>query len=370
MTQTLNRYAGFIAIAGITAGALLMALAALFPADYWGFVGGALLVISHGAIVAVLQMTTPAASPALTVDDGATIPVRPGRMPGMLSQRLSVTITELAGAVNAINEVANNQAQGASEQVRVIAETNTILGEFIDLSDQVREESHEVAQIADQTTAASNSGRAAIEESISGMERIRKQVVVIAETIATLARLTRRIDAIITSVSEIATQSNLLALNASIEAARAGVHGQGFAVVADEVRTLAGESTQAASEVRTLLREVQAAITETIDATQSGMEEVNRGVTTTREADEAMRLIAREIDTSNDTTRKIYRVVQHQVDGLEEININIERINHITQQNAANMDVIQTVSTTLTRLSNELQQVIGESDSMRAALPQ
>ncbi|MEL6148056.1 MAG: methyl-accepting chemotaxis protein [Chloroflexota bacterium] len=331
MTHTLSRSTRFVTILGIAAGALLMALAAIQPAAYWGYVGGALLVITHGIILYLLLDARPAEEPDNPADDtDVTLRVRPRTMPGGLTQRLSITIAELAGAVSAINEVASTQSSGASEQVRVIAETNTILGEFIDLSEQVRSESQEVAQIADQTTAASNSGRAAIEESIAGMERIRKQVVVIAETIATLARLTRRIDAIITSVSEIATQSNLLALNASIEAARAGVHGQGFAVVADEVRTLSGQSTQAASEVRTLLREVQAAITETIDATQSGMEEVNRGVTTTREADEAMKMIAREIDTSNDTTRKIYRVIQHQVDGLEEININIERINHIT----------------------------------------
>lgn len=273
----------------------------------------------------------------------------------LTTPHISMTLEELISAIQAMNDVAQAQSSATAEQVEVIQHTKVMLDEFIGLSEDIREQARAVTQMADQTATASQNGRAAIEASRAVMEQIRTQVAVIAESIATLARLTRRIDAFITSVGEIATQSNLLALNASIEAARAGVHGRGFAVVADEVRSLAGQSTQASNEVRTLLREVQDAISETIDATQKGLEEVGKGVEQTREVESNMQRIGLEISNSYGATREIYDVIQQQVEGLEHITVNIERINQVTQQNVEGMQIVRTVSSNLSRLSWQLQ---------------
>lgn len=335
------------AFAALLLGVVLWLVSNITPT--WVVAGG--MVLSHAAVLFWTRDTKP--STATKTSDTADVQ--------NLTEQIEMTLTELSSAVEAINEVSQAQSLGASEQANVIHQISHSLNDFLDLSDRVSEKVQAITQISDQTTIASNSGQTAIQTSITGMEQIRQQVAVIAETIATLARLTRRIDTIITSVSEIATQSNLLALNASIEAARAGTHGRGFAVVADEVRTLAGQSTQAANEIRTLLREVQGAITETIDATQTGMEEVNSGVQMTRLADDAMRQIADEINTSNEATRDIYQVIQQQVNGLEEISMNIERVNHIARQTVSGMQVIQTVSANLNRLSATLKQTLTQT---------
>lgn len=277
---------------------------------------------------------------------------------GPLTQQFNVTTNELASAVQAINNVMETQAHGTAQQVTVIQQTSQRLDEFLSLADEVSEQARVVTATSDQTARTADSGQQALDASIAGMERIQEQVTVIADAIATLATLTQRIDTIVSSVSEIATQSNLLALNASIEAARAGAHGRGFAVVADEVRALAGQSTDAANQVRTLLQKVQTAIAETIDATQLGMSQVKQGVETSQQADDAMRQIAVEIHDSHQSARSIYDAIRRQVQGLEEISANMERLNRITQQNRAEMQVIRTVSTNLTRLSNALQRTL------------
>jgi methyl-accepting chemotaxis protein len=180
----------------------------------------------------------------------------------------------------------------------------------------------------------------------------------IAETIIKLGELTQRIDAIIVSVSEIATQSNLLALNASIEAARAGAQGRGFAVVADEVRSLSQQSTTAANQVRALLSEIQAAVRQTVDATEAGIRGVDSGTIRTQEAEEIMRGLAGGVSESFASVQAIYDVVRQQADDLEEIAIAMDRISQITTQMLATTRMVEMVSDNLSRLSGELQDVV------------
>ncbi|HLV37158.1 MAG TPA: methyl-accepting chemotaxis protein, partial [Spirillospora sp.] len=172
--------------------------------------------------------------------------------------------------------------------------------------------------------------------------------------------LTQRIDEIILSVSEIATQSNLLALNASIEAARAGVHGRGFAVVADEVRTLSQQSTSAAQQVRAILGEIQNAMKQSVEATQAGMQGVDNGVAMTREANTIMQSLSQSVNESFKSVKAIYDVIRQQMEDLEAIAITIERIERITQQNLASTRMVETVSAGLSHLSSELQMVVAQ----------
>jgi methyl-accepting chemotaxis protein len=277
---------------------------------------------------------------------------------GELITRIHVTSDGLVRATRAINEATIMQAEGAHEQVDMIQTTNEMMRQFLALSEQINDQSRSMAERAQTATELSQSGQSSIEEAIRGMEEIRTQVLTIVETIASLAALTRRVDEIISSVSEIATQSTLLSLNASIEAARAGVHGRGFAVVADEVRELAQQSTQSAEQVRDILDEIQVAMRETIEATQIGMQGVDAGMSLTEDANAVMRSLTENVVESQDAAQSIYAVIRKQTEGLEEIATNMERIDRITQQHLTSTRMVDTVSGNLSRMAAELKSAL------------
>jgi len=275
-----------------------------------------------------------------------------------LTTRIHVTADGLVRSTHAMTEVTVQQVEGAHEQATVLKQTNQMMNEFLALSEKVSEQVRSVTRVAQEAAEVSEEGQTSIRGAIQGMHNIREEVTAIATKIVQLAQLTRRIDEIITSVSEIATQSNLLALNASIEAARAGIYGRGFAIVAEEVRSLSQQSTSAAHQVQVILAEIQDAVQQTISATQSGLEEVNKGVDRTQQADETMLQLATSVTQSNNSVQDIYKVIRQQADGLEEIAINMERVDRITEQNLTSTRTVEMVITNLNRLADDLQNAI------------
>lgn len=317
-------------------------------------VGQAVALLHHSGSIPERQVTVTSSSGvarggngAMSIDDVMD-----------LSMRIHVTADGLVRAVQAINDVISQQSSGANEQVDVIKLTNNMMDTFLKSSEQISGQAHAMTLTADETAGISKEGQTAITQAIQGMDQIRSQVSNIGMTIVTLAQLTKRIDEIITSVTEIATQSNLLALNASIEAARAGVHGRGFAVVADEVRSLSQQSTNAATQVRAILAEIQSAVRQTINATEIGMQGVDAGVSMTQQADRIMVQLTKNVTDSTEAVRAIYDVIRQQGEGLEEIAISMDRIDRITQQNLTSTKMVSTVLTNLTRLADDLQDVV------------
>lgn len=284
-----------------------------------------------------------------------------------LYTRIHVTTDGMVKASQAIKEVAAQQSTGALEQVDVIHTTNTKVEDFLELAQQVMEETSDMTRTAQDAADIARSGQQALDRVLTGMSQISAQVATIGQKIVQLAQLARRIDEIITSVSEIATQSNLLALNASIEAARAGTHGRGFAVVADEVRSLSHQSTTAAQQIRAILGEIQAAVKQTVDATEGGVNLVEDGVVSTRSAHQVMSRLAANVIQSYDTIKNISGAIRQQADTMEQISISMSRIEQITQQNLVSTRVVDRISANLTQLSDDLQQTVSGSVTMETA---
>ncbi|MGJ3237432.1 MAG: methyl-accepting chemotaxis protein [Anaerolineae bacterium] len=283
-----------------------------------------------------------------------------------ITTSMSVTVDGLVRATHAINDVTAQQSDSAQEQVEVIGKTNTLLDTFLDLSENISEQARQITQSSQQAADISEQGQQALEQTLQSMTDIRQQVEAIGETIVALARHTRRIDDIITSVSEIATQSNLLALNASIEAARAGIHGRGFAVVADEVRDLASQSAEATVAIRSILGEIKKSMKDTVEATQTGIQNVDAGVSKTQEANEVIIQLADNVRESRSAVSDIYQIIRQQADGMEEIAIGMDRIQLITRQNLASTRTVESVSSSLTRLANDLQIVVNPETIQQA----
>ncbi len=275
----------------------------------------------------------------------------------MISQ-IDRTTNKLAQSAQSIREVVLQQAVGAEEQVDLLTRTRTLLGDFMELSIRIQEQSRVISQLARQTVETAAAGQGAIHETIEGMSSIRSQVSAIAGTILALAQFTQRIDDIITSVSEIAIQSNLLALNASIEAARAGSQGRGFAVVAGEVRSLAQQSTDAASQVRHILGEIQGGIRETLRVTEEGLQSVDLGMERTQKTDVLIKGLTTHVTTSQDAITQVYEVIRQQVHDLDEITINIERVDRITAHSLTSSETVTMIARELQRLAAGLQRFV------------
>lgn len=353
--QDSARRAALLAAAHLAAALLALALRGGELAAEQAALAVGLLLFGQLAVILLARPAHAAASAAL-FDDPAAGAVTDAF--AHLVMHVRVTADGLARATQAMNDVTAQQSTGAAQQVEIIGDANELLENFLKSSEEIREQARSVTLMAGHTAQFSENGQAAIQQAIAGMRDTRTQVAAIAQTIIRLSQLARRIDEIIMSVSEIATQSNLLALNASIEAARAGAHGRGFAVVADEVRALSQQSTGAAQQVRVTLGEIQTAMRETIQATQVGLQGVDAGVALTQEADQVMVHLAENVGESYRAVKSIFEVIRQQMEDLEQIAIKIDMIDHITQQGLASTRMVETVSSNLTHLSAELQDAI------------
>ncbi len=176
-----------------------------------------------------------------------------------MNRQIGEGVDVLAASSSAILAGTTQVAAGASEAAAVMSETATTLDEVKQTALMASQKAKNVAEAAQKAAQVSQTGKRSVEESIDGMQQIRAQMELIAESIMRLSEQSQAIGELIASVNDLSEQSNLLAVNASIEAAKAGEHGKGFAVVALEVKSLAAQSKQATAQVRTILGDIQKA---------------------------------------------------------------------------------------------------------------
>ncbi|HEV8633372.1 MAG TPA: methyl-accepting chemotaxis protein [Chloroflexota bacterium] len=204
------------------------------------------------------------------------------------AQQTALSVQQTAASAEQLNTVIDQISHGADEQGDAVATTSSAVAQMATEIQRVTGSAEMLASAAAQTRQAAGNGSAAVEQAVLGLSAIKEQAAASAERVRQLGGYSAQIGKIIEMIDDLAEQTNLLALNAAIEAARAGEHGRGFAVVADEVRKLAERSSRATKEIGQLITAVQKGTVEAVGAMQRSTDEVDQGVRLAVEARQAL----------------------------------------------------------------------------------
>ncbi len=278
--------------------------------------------------------------------------------------RIRSSASELSAASTEILAATTQQAAGASEQSAAISQITTTVDEVKVISEQASQRIQDVANASQRTVETGRTGQRALQEMLESMGLIKERVEGIAENILALSDQTQQIGDIITTVNEIASQSNMLALNASVEAARAGEHGKGFAVVAMEVRNLAEQSRQATGQIKTILSEIQRATNSTVMATEEGTKGVERGVQLSAQARDALEQLGAVINESAQIATQVVAGGHQQQTGIEQIALAMQNINQATVQSLAGIRQAEKSAQNLNELAVQLAEMIRQYENI------
>jgi methyl-accepting chemotaxis protein len=330
-------------------------------------------VILTLSIIRPLKVSVEAASRIASND--LSVIISPGERKdevGILSQAFRKMIENLRGSVIDINEAVNllgssaseilaattQVASGTAETATAISETTTTVEEVRQAAKLSAQKAKNVADSAQKLAQVSQNGQIAVDETVKGMNRIREQMDSIAQTVVRLSEQSQSIGGIIASVTDIADQSNLLAVNAAIEAAKAGEHGKGFAVVAQEIKNLAEQSKQSTSQVRNILNDVQKATSTAVMATEQGSKAVEAGVKQSALAGEAIRILTESSNEAVQATTQIVASSQQQVIGMDQIGVAMQNINQAGTETAVSMIQSEKAARNLNELGQKLKDLV------------
>jgi methyl-accepting chemotaxis protein len=268
------------------------------------------------------------------------------------------SVTVLASVATEIVASTTQLASSANESATAVSETTTTVEEVRQTAQMSSQKAKLVSDTAQNAAQISQTGRRAADDAIAGTNRIRQQMESIAASMVRLSEQNQAIGQIIATVEDLAAQSNLLAVNAAIEAAKAGEHGKGFGVVAQEVKSLADQSRQATTQVRAILSEIQKATTAAVMSTEQGAKAVESGVKQTQGAADSIQALTGNVTEAAQAATQIAASSQQQLVGMEQVAAAMENIKQASNQNVAGAKQLETAARNINELGQRLKQLV------------
>ncbi len=283
----------------------------------------------------------------------------------LMLENLRLQIRETIEGVAVLSASASEVAHEASAVAVRMSDATTALTETSATAEQVRqaaslsnEKAHRVAQGALHAVDASRSGLEATDFTIKQMEKVDERMLSIAETVAKLGKQSHMIEGIIGAVKDLANQSNLLAVNASIEAARAAEHGKGFGVVAQEIKNLADQSKDATSQINAILGDTRKLIGAVVMATQEGSKSVQAGVEQSMSAGASIQALTGNIEESAQAASVIETSSRQQLIGVEQVSEAVKSMEQAMRQNQDGSERLKSAGEQLNSLAGRLSQLV------------
>ncbi len=268
--------------------------------------------------------------------------------------------SQVALASNEISASTEEMAAGSQEQMHQTKEVAVSIEEITKTIFENTKNASFAADIARDSGKKANEGGYVVENTINGIMKIASVVEKSAQMLEALGKSSDQIGEIIQVIDDIANQTNLLALNAAIEAARAGEQGRGFAVVADEVRKLAERTTKATKEIAQMITKIQKDTGEAVQFMKEGTTEVEKGKEASNKASIVLKEIIEGAQRVSDAAVQVASASEEQAASAEQISKNIEMINNVTQQSGVGIQQIAKSSEELIHLTENLQRLLGK----------
>ncbi len=289
-------------------------------------------------------------------------------------EMIAESVVVVASSTHQISTSSEEMSAGASE---LSMQTSEVASAVEEMTRTIIDTSKNTALAADASKIAgvkAKNGGKTVNEAVNGMVTISSVVEQSAQKIFKLGQNSEKIGEIVQVIDEIADQTNLLALNAAIEAARAGEQGRGFAVVADEVRKLAERTTKATKEIAEMIKQIQTDTSEAVESMQKGTENVEKGKKLVNDAGITLGEIIGESEKVTDLIVQVAAASEEQSATSEQISRSIESINNVAQESASNIHQIARAAEDLSKLATDLENIIArfkiESVSQKGKLNQ
>ena len=274
-------------------------------------------------------------------------------------QRIAGSATQLASAAEELNAVTDESARGLTQQNNEIEQAATAVNEMTSAVEEVARNAVSTSEASRNATTSAGDGRDLVQETVSAIERMSADVQATASLIGDLANESRDIGKVLDVIRGLADQTNLLALNAAIEAARAGEAGRGFAVVADEVRALAHRTQQSTSEIERMIGSIQTGTEHAVDSMRNSTERAESTLNIAKGAGMSLDTINTAIVEINERNLVIASAAEEQAQVAREVDRNLVNIRDLSVQSATGAGQTSAASSELSRLAVDLNGMVG-----------